>query len=213
VCPLCNTKLPPQFFHQDKKRTYYQCNRCDLVYVDNASLPKLCEEEREYALHNNHFDDPGYLAFLSRPLQAAINALSCRPEHATALDFGCGPAPVLAALLSRQLAEVSYFDPLFFPRALHSDKQFDLITCTEAIEHFHTPQKEWQHFMQLLSPAGVLVIMTKRVISAERFANWHYKNDPTHVSFFSESTFRFLASEWNLMVSFPSADIAVFKRR
>ena len=47
----------------------------------------------------------------------------------------------------------------------------------------------------LLNPQGLLAIMTKRVINPERFANWHYKNDPTHIIFFSENTFQWIANK------------------
>ena len=67
--------------------------------------------------------------------------------------------------------------------------------------------------MRLLNSKGVLIVMTKRLISAQRFATWHYKNDITHVSFFSETTFNFLANKYDLLVSYPSADVAVFRRK
>jgi hypothetical protein len=56
-------------------------------------------------------------------------------------------------------------------------------------------------------------VMTKRVLSKTRFDSWHYKNDPTHVCFFSESTFEFLAQKSQLTVEFPTADIAVFRKQ
>ncbi len=54
--------------------------------------------------------------------------------------------------------------------------------------------------------------MTKRVLSAEKFANWHYKNDPTHVSFFSVETFTWLAREYQLNVIFADRDIVLMQK-
>lgn len=171
-------------------------------------------EKQEYALHQNHFEDAGYVRFLSQVLNQALVYVAQSNRHAIhALDFGCGPSPVLAALLYPHVKTVTYFDPLFYPNAVLDEQQFDLITCTEAIEHFHQPAREWERLTQRLSSQGVLIVMTKRVLGVERFANWHYKNDPTHVSFFSEQTFQFLAKRDQLAVSFPTADIAVFTRR
>ncbi|MFC3094199.1 class I SAM-dependent methyltransferase [Alteromonas sediminis] len=183
-----------------------------MVYVSRECLPTLLEEKREYDLHENSFDDEGYHRFLSRAYDVAATETENFIYVKNALDFGCGPAPVLAATLSRNIAEVSFFDPLYFPCLPDKRQQFDLITCTEAIEHFHTPHEEWHWIVSRLSENGVFIVMTKRVISASRFAQWHYKNDLTHVSFFSDFTFTYLAAKSALTVSFPSDDIAVFKR-
>ncbi len=66
--------------------------------------------------------------------------------------------------------------------------------------------------MELLKPGGWLGIMTKRVLDVQRFANWHYKNDPTHVSFFSVETFSWLAKTHNLNVIFPANDIVLMQK-
>ena len=171
-------------------------------------------EKSEYALHQNSFNDNGYAKFLSRPFQSAMDAIQASQFlFKNALDYGCGPTPLLAALLATEIDEVAFYDPLFFPNLHIEEQSFDLITCTEAIEHFHQPGEEWQRLNNLLSDSGVMIIMTKRVLDRTRFANWHYKNDPTHVCFFSEFTFSYLAQQSGLAVSFPSADIAVFKQR
>jgi len=46
---------------------------------------------------------------------------------------------------------------------------------------------------------GWLGIMTKRVRDQEAFKTWHYKNDPTHIGFFSEATFQWLTGRWSSM--------------
>jgi hypothetical protein len=54
--------------------------------------------------------------------------------------------------------------------------------------------------------------MTKRVTSLEAFANWHYKNDPTHISFFCEFTFAFLAKNWETEAEFIGNDVVLFQK-
>ncbi|MDF2179741.1 class I SAM-dependent methyltransferase [Aliiglaciecola sp. CAU 1673] len=167
------------------------------------------EEKRLYDLHVNHPGDEGYLRFLSRlvsPLQARLG------DQSHGLDFGCGPCPVLAMELETHGHKVAYFDPFYFPDHRLLETQYDFITCTEAIEHFFAPGRVWQQWLAMLRPMGLLAIMTKRVISLERFQSWHYKNDPTHVCFFSENTFTWLAQSYDLTVSFPSADVVIFQK-
>ena len=212
MCPLC-TSSNCTHFHTDKKREFLRCQTCKLVFILPAYLPSIREEKSEYDKHENEFNDTGYIVFLERALKCIPeNVMPNERKEKSALDFGCGPSPVLAILLEELGYSSSFYDPFYFNHCKPLSQRYDLITCTEAIEHFHQPRNEWKQFMRLLAPGGVLVCMTKRVISAERFSHWHYKNDPTHVSFFSEDTFSYLALKSNLSVSFPLPDVAVFRK-
>lgn len=211
MCPLCN-HTATQFYFKDNRRRFFQCVKCQLVFVDQTMLPTPTEEKQEYEKHNNCFDDVGYQTFLRKALNAATKYTNINLAKCRYLDFGCGPAPVLAAMASRVCQSASYYDPLFFPNGSCLKHCYEVISCTEAIEHFHRPIVEWEILMSMMTLNSLLVIMTKRVISKERFANWHYKNDMTHVSFFSEYTFHFLAEKYGLEVVFPEKDIALFSK-
>ena len=208
LCPLCR-QGSPHHYHSDKRRDYLQCARCQLVFVTPEQLPDAREEKAIYDLHQNSADDPGYLAFLQRLANPLLERL---PACSRGLDYGCGPNPVLAQLLSRQGHLMQYHDPFYHPLADVHGRQFDFISCTEAIEHFHRPATAWHHWMNMLLPGGYLAIMTKRVIDAERFSRWHYKNDLTHVSFFSDATFDWLARHHALELEVVGADVVFFHR-
>ena len=212
MCPLCHYQHSHPY-HSDKKRHYLQCGRCELVFVAPQFLPTTDQEKAEYDLHQNEFDDSGYVSYLSRITSYIPADFEANKQPVRALDFGCGPSPVLAAIMARTIDSVSYYDPLYFSSRKVLNQTFDLITCTEAIEHFHQPHREWSLLTSMLRTQGALLVMTKRVLDAQRFASWHYKNDQTHVSFFSEFTFRYLARETDLSVAFPTSDIAVFRKR
>ncbi|MCC2616911.1 class I SAM-dependent methyltransferase [Aestuariibacter halophilus] len=208
-CPLClAAHCTP--YHQDARRRYFQCQTCALVFVDPQQRPSSDQERQEYNLHQNHADDPGYIRFLER----VIHPIEARcPSPASGIDFGCGPGPVLATQLRQRGYEMTIYDPFYFPDRTPLSQTYDLITCTEAIEHFHQPAKEWQMFTALLNPGGWLAIMTKRVIDPQRFATWHYKNDPTHVSFFSEQTFRWLALNHHMHCEFFGPDVVLMQNK
>ena len=89
TCPLCQHS-DIQFYHEDKRRQFHQCQRCDLVFVDGRSLPSAEREKQEYDLHENNAEDEGYRRFLQRAM-APVTATVTPP--AKGLDFGCGPAP------------------------------------------------------------------------------------------------------------------------
>ncbi len=126
------------------------------------------------------------------------------------LDFGCGPMPVLGAQLSYLGCSVSVYDKYFYPDETVLKEQYDVITCTEVIEHIWQAAAVWEQFHSLLKPHGMLLIMTKRVIDETRFAQWHYKNDPTHICFYHEKTAIYLAQQYGWTVTYPTNDIMLF---
>lgn len=208
-CPLCESPNANTLYHRDNKREYYQCPRCQLVFVGRQFLPTKTKEKAEYDLHQNSLQDEGYVRFLDKLLKPLSRYFK---PNIDILDFGCGPGPVLAELMAQQGMHVKLYDPFFANHPEHLTLSYDIITCTEAIEHFHTPRIEWQCWLKALKQNGVLGIMTKRVIDKTRFASWHYKNDPTHVSFFSEATFRYLAHRDGFSVEFPTNDVVLMKK-
>lgn len=207
-CPLCCSK-DKILYCRDQKRCYWQCSRCALVFVAAEDRLSADEEKRLYDLHQNHPDDDGYLRFLARLLIPLQQRLS---DNSHGIDYGCGPCPVLAMELEKLGHGVECYDPFYFPAHHLLNTQYDFITCTEAIEHFFEPGKVWERWMRMLREGGLLAIMTKRVISPERFRTWHYKNDPTHVCFFSETTFTWLARVYGLKADFLSQDVVFFEK-
>jgi hypothetical protein len=54
--------------------------------------------------------------------------------------------------------------------------------------------------------------MTKQVIDRTSFASWHYKNDPTHISFFSQATFSYLAEVWGASPEYMGDDVIILRK-
>lgn len=208
-CPLCYQRDITYFF-KDKRRQYLHCNCCELVFADPLTLLSAEEELAQYQLHQNDLNDDGYRRFLSRlasPLLTALPATAVK-----GLDFGCGPGPLLALMLTEAGHQMAVWDPFFANDPAVLQQQYDFISCSEAIEHFVRPAEEWALWLTMLAPGGILAIMTKRYTSLEAFAQWHYKNDPTHVSFFSKQTFIFLAQRDGFRISFPADDVVLLQR-
>lgn len=107
---------------------------------------------------------------------------------------------------------MTLFDPFFQPDQCTLEQAYDLITCTEVAEHFHRPWEEFDRLDRLLRPGGWLGIMTCFQTDDERFANWHYRRDPTHVVFYREATLRFIAGERGWDCEIPAKDIALMRK-
>ncbi len=207
-CRLCNTK-GAKLFHQDKHRDYFQCSECCLVFVPESQFLTLENEKSRYDLHQNSPADQGYRHFLSRLVNPMVTRL--QPDS-NGLDFGCGPGPTLSILFEELGHTVANYDPLYANDKPIFDNQYDFICATEVVEHLHHPGKELARLWECLKPGGILGITTKRVIDVNAFSNWHYKNDDTHVCFFSETTFQWLTHQWAADLSIISDDIVIIRK-
>lgn len=107
---------------------------------------------------------------------------------------------------------VELFDKFYFNNPVALENYYDFITATEVVEHLRQPGPTLETLWRQLKPTGVLAVMTKRVIDKEAFSNWHYKNDPTHIAFFSERTFEWLARQWQAECVFVEKDVVLIQK-
>jgi SAM-dependent methyltransferase len=194
-CPLCQHPDCQPFAHADG-RDYFRCPRCELTFLHPDQLPTASTERTHYGLHENDPNDPGYRAFLNRLAAPLCEQLTAGSEG---LDFGCGPGPALARMLEERGHHMTVYDPLFAPDTSALDRQYDFVTCTEVVEHFHQPAKEFELLAGLVKPGGVLAIMTSLLHDGIDFQKWHYRRDPTHVCFYCQQTFSWLAQHHGLL--------------
>jgi SAM-dependent methyltransferase len=164
---------------------------------------------KEYSLHRNAVDDPGYRGFLRRLADPLCEVL---PESCSGLDYGCGPGPALAAMLVERGHRMAVYDPLFVPHAEVLQARYDFVTCSEVAEHFVDPRAEFQRLRELLRPGGTLAVMTQWRRDEAPFAQWRYVHDPTHVCFYRERSFSWIASWLGMELRIPSPNIALLRR-
>ncbi|MCK5069480.1 MAG: methyltransferase domain-containing protein [Desulfocapsa sp.] len=209
VCPLCEGRGSSEFFYKDTFRVYYRCDSCDLIHVSPSQRLSSEAEKAEYDKHQNSPEDVGYRRFLNRlyaPLIERIEPQSC------GLDFGSGPGPTLSLMFEEAGHKMSLYDPYFAPDKTTLDTQYDFITASEVVEHLYHPSMSLTLLWSLLLPGGWLGLMTKLARDVEAFSTWHYKNDSTHVCFFSRTTMSWLARKWQTECVFVGNDVALFKK-
>ncbi len=206
-CPLCSSSA--EDYHQDKSRAYFQCPNCRLVFVPPGSFLSAEEEKARYDLHQNSPDDTGYRKFLSRMFLPMSSRLAMGSRG---LDFGCGPGPTLSIMFEELGHPMAIYDPFYAADETVLEIEYDFITATEVVEHLQSPKQSLNRLWRCVKPGGHLGIMSKLVIDQEVFADWHYKNDDTHICFYSEETFVWLAREWQTEPSFVGKDVILFRR-
>lgn len=208
-CPLCSGSTIGHY-HRDARRDYWQCSECDLVFVERSQHLSHEAEKAVYDCHENSPQDVGYRRFLSRLFSPLSERL--RPG-ARGLDFGCGPGPTLSVMFEEAGHPMALYDVYYAPDSRVLAGRYDFITTTEVVEHLSEPGQVLEQLAGLLEADGWLGIMTKRVQSHESFVRWHYILDPTHVSFFSETTFTWLGRHLNMRVEFPEADVVLLSKQ
>lgn len=207
-CPLCGSNSTTSIL-TDKHRKYVRCAVCDLVSVPVQFHLTPQQEKVEYDLHENDVHDAGYRKFLNRlfePLQQFLTPGMC------GLDFGCGPGPLLSQMLRDAGYPTSIYDPFYAPNRDVLAQHYDFVTCSEVVEHFSQPAVAWQELTSLLKPGGYLAVMTWLHNSATIWSTWNYKNDRTHVSFYSLQTMQWICEKLCLQILHHDDRVVVFKR-
>jgi len=207
TCPLCR-QSQGEFFFADR-RNFFRCSICGLVFVLPEQFLSSQEEKAVYDQHENSPDDVRYRQFLSRMFEPMISRLL---PGSKGLDYGSGPGPTLSIMFEEAGHPMSIYDPFYAPDADSLSRQYDFITATEVVEHLHQPLEDLNRLWNCLKPNGWLGLMTKRVASPSDFATWHYKNDPTHVCFFSMKTFQWLAAYWKAELIVAGNDVVLFRK-
>ncbi len=200
-CPLCLKKTTKELC-----QTLHRCDECKLVFKASEQHLESSEEKARYETHQNKEDD-GYIGFLNRlrvPLLEHIRGFK------KGLDYGCGPGPVLKRLLERDGFFMRAYDPFFAPELIQDS--YDFITCTEAIEHFFNPQKEIEQMLSLLKQGGVLALMTQTYKENDDLSDWWYARDPTHVCFYHQETFEWLAQKYELDLLLNKQNLCFLKK-
>ena len=206
-CLLCKTGSH-DFFFRDKFRKYRRCANCSLLFVPIEFHVSSKSEKARYEEHNNDSNDIRYRQFLERiapPIRERFKA------GAKGLDFGCGPTPLLAELLREDGFEMGVYDPFYAPDKSVLEGKYDFIVSTEVFEHLKEPLKEFKRLLAMLNDNGVLAIMTRLFNDSIDFKTWHYKNDRTHICFYSIETFDWLSKHLDVDYTKVEHDIFVFR--
>ncbi len=208
ACRLCYSGNVKRMEVLGDNRLYFHCHACDYIFVHPQFLLSPKEERARYEFHQNGLEHVGYVSFLNQAIKPALDFLS---HEMVGLDYGCGPNPTLSKILSQHGITCFDYDPIFGFN--HSHALYDFIFATECIEHFHYPQREFSKITNLLKQRGYLVIMTAQWQELDKFTNWYYKNDPTHVGFFHRNTFLMLCEKFGYQLQYESENRVIILRK
>ena len=186
-CILCEGATKE--FWKSKNREFVECTTCGGIQLLPDFFISKNAEEKRYLTHNNDIEDLGYQDFVS-PITSQI-LTDFTPKH-SGLDYGCGTGPVAANILEKQGYSIALYDPYFYPNTAVLNATYDFIICCEVMEHFYEPKREFSELAQRLNAGGKLYCKTSIYSEEIDFNNWYYKNDRTHVFFYTAKSLEWI---------------------
>lgn len=186
-CKICGFETK-EFYDKQFDIKFYHCLNCEFISKDENSIISEKEEIKIYNYHNNSIEDQNYVDFFKKFLDSSV--MKYVNNGRKGLDFGSGPSPVLATILERDYNySMDIYDLFYSKEKSYIGKKYDLITCTEVVEHLKYPMEYFSLFKQLLVDDGTLGIMTLfHSNNTEEFCDWYYRRDMSHISFFTAKT-------------------------
>lgn len=197
ICKICGAGTTP-FLDPQFNVIYHECGKCEFIFKDDRAVVSAEEEQREYDLHNNSYENEGYVNmfrdFMVKSIEGYVTG-SGDSKGRRALDFGSGPEPVLAKVLTEEYGYATdIYDFYYAPDKVYEGNTYDLLTCTEVVEHLKDPMAYFALFRSLLKEDGLLAVMTLFHPKDEHtFCKWHYRREKTHTSFYTTKTMETIA--------------------
>lgn len=198
-CQICKTKINENIIYSN--RFFYYCHNCELIFQEKSQKLSENDEKKRYLFHNNTLENTGYINFLNQFINSCV--IPFEIKNNLFFDFGSGPNPVLSHLLKKLGYNGFYYDKYFHDNKEYKKYRYGLITCTEVLEHLENPLSYFDQFKKLLLKGGLFAGMTYfHPGNKDLFYNWWYKNDPTHISFYTKKTVSYLADKLKMKILF-----------
>jgi hypothetical protein len=166
--------------------------------------------ERAYALKIRPDPDFGALRralFLDRSLRR-LRSIGILPHDYKTLDYGSGSGLLVRLQRDRDIEAWGY-DRYAIPQFAEQfcslelpDGKFDLITCTEVLEHLVDPDETLRKLRARLTDKGILLVTTE-LYEPERYPDprsWNYLalDHGQHITFFTAAGLKAVASSSGL---------------
>ncbi|MDH7447027.1 class I SAM-dependent methyltransferase [Aquimarina sp. 2201CG14-23] len=206
-CALCSSVTAE--FSTTHKRIYHRCSNCNGILLHPSYFLSNTEEKNRYQAHNNDVTDTGYRNFVSPIVESVLKKYTKKHKG---LDFGSGSGPVVTLMLQDQGYDVQPYDPFFDPNKQALERKYDYIICCEVMEHFYNPAKEFGLLHTLLNPKGNLYCKTNLYEDSIDFNSWWYKNDSTHVFFYTKETLHWIKKQYQFSDVIITKELIVFKK-
>jgi SAM-dependent methyltransferase len=197
-CRICRNPSYPVF---EDTRPFFACNVCGLIFSDCIISPEAVEKHYKDQ-HVNPFDwmkeANGFVEWIKNAgFSVPLLSLSI-------LDYGSGSGLLTEAL--RKIGfKVDCYEPMVHGEFDFSNysQSYDAIILNEVVEHLEDINQILDIVYKVLAADGIVIIktlLTDQIINDPEnfkglFTRWWYKDDPTHISFFSFLTIDYICHD------------------
>ena len=179
---------------------YHRCNECGFLFT--PFFDDWSQDDFRRFIYNGDYVlvDPEYEAI--RPVTVADHLAQVLDgqQNARILDYGAGSGLFAARMADLGFRNVESYDPFSIPT--RPSGRFDIVTCTEVIEHSPTPLASLQDMRSLLMDHACIVLgetLQPTDIASVRGNWWYVAPRNGHVSTFADRTLAAVAAQLGLI--------------
>ena len=221
-CYLCGSPSLNNFY---KKKEIVKCKNCSFVFYQ--PIPSKEDLDLVYSKYEREeYITQGSINKIKKELEKILVDHNIK----TILDIACGECyfldifksidPSLDLYATEHFSAkenvikkgYKFIDGEFFPI---TEKKFDLIIFTEAIEHINDVNNFLEHAYNLLNPNGLIYITTPNFSCLERFLmgqNWGMVVPPEHLSYFTPKTLNLVMKKNGFVKKFcKTENISIYR--
>jgi SAM-dependent methyltransferase len=205
-CPACG-KTKQKTFGSKNQYKMFECQACSLIFVD-----PIPSNEELNAFYQNYHKTSQYTGKIESKQRRARKRIKSVKKHAKGksfVDIGCNAGFAVEAARTLGLdaygidldqTAIDYakeyfpqakFDAMSIQELAKTAKTFDIIYCSEVIEHLPELGSFVDALFKLLKPDGVLFLTTPDIahysIKKDRLG-WDAVRPPEHLFYFSKNS-------------------------
>ncbi len=206
TCPACGkTKHKP--FGSKNHYEMFECQACSLIFVD--PIPSNEDLNTFYQNYHKTSQYTGKLASKQRRARKRIKSIRKLAQGKSFVDIGCNAGFAVEAArtlgldaygidldhtaidYAREYFPQATFDAMSIQELAATDKTFDIIYCSEVIEHLPELGSFVDALFNILRKDGVLFLTTPDIahyaIKKDRL-DWDAVRPPEHLFYFSKKS-------------------------
>lgn len=178
---------------------YFRCTSCEHIFTD--FFDSWTAEEFAKFIYNDDYvnADPDYTGLRPRQMAAFFAEVLSDVSGANGLDYG-GGAGIFAEILTEKGFSFTCYDP--FSQPIRPERQFDVVTAFEVIEHSHDPVETLNNILKFTKDDGCVILsqtMQPADICVIGSKWWYMAPRNGHISFYSDLTLQRYCQSYGLV--------------
>ncbi len=190
-------------------KKFYQCSNCKLIFI----YPLITNQEL-LEFYTSYIGNEAAIKKIDKKLKRAtrrIKSLMCKSKVNNFLEVGCNVGTAVEAarrlglnstgieidsvavtVAKKQYPECKFINISTEEHSEHLEK-YDLVFCTEVIEHIPKPNEFVEALYNLVTPGGLLFMTTPdagHLRRTKKFIHWNEVKPPSHIFWYNKDSLK-----------------------